>query len=96
VFQAFASGDPTKAWEATSRLIEAYRNLNVEAATLRFKLNFGSERCQNCDGLRAGPGVLATCFQVQQCNFTNIKDGEMSPRHLRIVQTLLETPLKKT
>ena len=80
------------AWEATVKLIEAYRALEIEAATLRYKLNFGSETCTNCDGLRAGPGVVATCFQVQQCNYTNIKDGDATPRHLRILQTLMDRP----
>ena len=67
----------------------------VEAAKLRFRLNFGSEYCDNCDGLRAGPGVVATCFQVKQCNYTNFKDGEVAPRHLRIIQSLSELAFKK-
>jgi hypothetical protein len=61
---------------------------------MRYKLNFGTERCLDCDGLRAGPGVVATCFQVQQCNYTNIKEGEVSPRHLRVIETLAGTPKK--
>ena len=77
-------------------LIEAYRALDVEAGKLRFKLNFGTARCQDCDGLRAGPGVVATCFQVQRCDFTNVKEGAVSPRHRRILESLSETPIKRS
>ncbi len=66
--------------------------MSVEVATLRFKVNFGTERCGNCDGLHAGPGVIATCYQVGQCHYSNFKDGEVSPRHLRIIESLSGPP----
>ena len=79
-----------KAYAATSLLIDAYRSLDLEAGRLRYRLNLGTPRCENCDGLRAGPGVVATCFQVQRCNFTNVKEGEMLPRHRHILDTLIK------
>lgn len=89
---AFRDGDAALAFDAGTRLVEAYRSLSVEAAQLRFQLNFGTAVCKDCDGLRAGPGVVATCFQVQQCNYSNIKEDEASPKQLRMIQTLLDEP----
>ena len=44
--------------------------------------------------LAPGQGVAATCYQVRQCNFSNIKEEPSDPRHLRVIQNLFE-PLKK-
>lgn len=69
-------------------MIERYREQGVELAKARFEVNFGSARCENCDGLRAGPGVTATCFQVKLCYFDNFR-ADNDPRHLRVLKTLL-------
>jgi hypothetical protein len=60
----------------------------IEAGQLRFRINFGTPICHNCTGLKAGPGVLATCFQVQQCNYANIKEGELTDKQQRLLETL--------
>jgi hypothetical protein len=75
-------------YEAAVQLVKAHHELQHEVAKLRFKSTFGTEACRNCEGLKAGPGVLATCFQVQACNYTNIKEGT-NPRHLRILESFL-------
>lgn len=62
----------------------------MEAAKARFLKNFGSELCESCDGLKAGPGVAATCFQVRQCFFGNIKETVTSPRQTQVIKTLLK------
>ena len=92
MFAAFEDGDPAKAFAAATRLVEAYRALTLEAAKLRFTLNFGSAACTSCDGLHAGPGIAATCFQMKQCHYSNLKEEEGSPRQLRVLRTLMETP----
>lgn len=55
---------------------------------MRFTQHFGTSRCQSCDGLHAGPDVVATCFQVQQCHYDNIKTEGTNPRHLRVLSNL--------
>lgn len=87
--QAFQEGDPKKAWDLANRLGQVSKDLAIEAGKLRFKVNFGTPMCRNCDGLKAGPGVVATCFQVQQCHFTNFKEGDTSPRQKRVLDSLL-------
>jgi hypothetical protein len=76
VVQAFTEGDPEAAWTATYQLVKAYQELEVENAKMRFLLNFGTSACDHCEGLQAGPEVVATCFQVHQCRYTNIKEGD--------------------
>lgn len=91
--RAFQEGDAQAAFDSATRLVQAYRQLAAEAAQLRFELNFGTRICEGCDGLKAGPGVVATCYQVRQCNFDNVKeDGGASPRQLRVLQSLLGDP----
>jgi hypothetical protein len=80
------------AFKAATQLIEAYRSVTLEAAKLRFQLNFGTPGCNQCDGLHAGPGVSATCFQMKQCHYSNLKEGEGSSRQLRVLKTLTEIP----
>jgi hypothetical protein len=87
--EALLSGDAEAVFEAAQALGTSYRNEKQESARLRFKLNFGSPLCSNCDGLKAGPGVIATCFQVQSCNFTNVKESDSVPRHLRVLERVL-------
>ena len=86
--RGFQVGDATLAYEAGVVLAEAYRTLWIEAAQLRFQQNFGGPVCQDCDGLKAGPGVIATCFQLRQCNYESIKEGDETPRQ-RVLQSLL-------
>jgi len=85
---AFSSGDPALVYTTTQRILARNNELARQAAELRFLLNFGSELCHNCEGLRAGPGVAATCFQVQRCNFTNVKENSESPQKLRVLRNL--------
>lgn len=85
---AFETGDPTIAFEAAKRLVEAHRALTLDAAKLRFTHNFGTPACNTCDGLHAGPGVVATCFQMKQCHYSNLKEGEGNPRMLRVLRAL--------
>jgi hypothetical protein len=82
------------AFDAGIRLAQAYRALWQEAAQLRFRLNFGTPTCERCDGLKAGPGVAATCYQVRQCNYDNVKDGDATPRQRRVLDRLLDPPQK--
>jgi hypothetical protein len=72
---------------AASELLALCRNLILEAAKARFEKNFGTVRCDTCDGLKAGPGIVATCFQVRQCFYGNIK-ADASPRHERLIEIL--------
>jgi hypothetical protein len=69
-------------------LREAYHEALTEAARQRYQINFGTGVCANCDGLKAGPGVIATCFQVQKCNFCSIHEGSENPRHLGVIDRL--------
>ena len=85
--QAFAEG-PVQAFSATERLAKAYLELALEASKLRFRANFGSDRCNHCEGLKAGTGVVATCFQVQQCNYTNVKGNQVSLVQARIINAV--------
>lgn len=87
-FYSFESGDPKVVHASVSRLAEAYRELHGEAAKLRFQLNFGTPICSDCDGLKAGPGVVATCFQVRKCNYENVREDQITDRHQRILQSL--------
>lgn len=85
---AFLTGDPHVAYQATQRLVAAHRSLQTEAAKLRFQVNFGTARCDNCTGLHAGPGVVATCFQVKRCDFSNIRAGSEDSVLRRLVDGL--------
>lgn len=87
MYGAFTSGDPKKAWEATQRLITMSHLLQKEAATARFKANFGTDACDHCDGLKAGPEITATCFQVRQCYYTNIRVGA-DKKQSRLIEKL--------
>lgn len=88
LLQAFLDGDVEKAYQSALELKTAYHEALTEASRLRYRINFGTEVCSNCDGLRAGPGVVATCFQVQKCDFDSIHEGSESPSHLRILDRL--------
>lgn len=73
---------------ASTELLSLARALILEAAKARFEKNFATPRCDNCEGLKAGPGVAATCFQVRQCFFTNIKNQDTSPKQTRLIEIL--------
>lgn len=88
LLQAFYDGDVETAYAAAKTLQEAYHEALAEASRLRFRVNFGTERCNTCTGLHAGPGVLATCFQVKRCDFTHIKEATLDIRRRRILEGL--------
>lgn len=84
----FRQGKPAEVHKVASELLTLTRGLVLEAARSRFEKNFGSTQCNDCDGLKAGPGVAATCFQVRQCFFSNIKDQDVSPKQERLIEIL--------
>lgn len=88
LLQAFLDGDFEKAYHAAEDLRAAYHEALSEGAHQRYRANFGTHVCNHCEGLKAGPGVLATCFQVKKCNFDNIHEGSESPLHLKILDRL--------
>lgn len=88
LLQAFLDGNFERAYSAALELQVAYREALAEASKVRFKLNFGTGICQNCEGLKAGPGVTATCFQIQRCDFKNIKEGDEDPHQARVIDKL--------
>lgn len=76
-------------WEVSRRLVEMSKGAVAEAGRVRFKVNFGTSRCDHCEGLKAGPGVVATCFQVRQCYYDNVKQGDITPKQARVLKTIL-------
>ena len=88
VTQAFQAGDPEAAWIAVQALLTWTDEITADAAKSRFQLNFGTERCQNCTGLKAGPDVVATCYQVKLCYYTNFRGDGLTPRQARIANLL--------
>lgn len=87
--EAFQHHDPSQAWQVAQELLTLARQTTVEAAKARFQVNFGTPVCDDCEGLKAGPGVVATCFQRRQCYYTNFGAGSLSPKHQRVIQSLL-------
>lgn len=90
LINAFLDGDFETAYAKAQLLADSYHEALLEASQLRFRVNFGTDTCQNCTGLHAGPGVIATCYQVRRCDYTHIKDGQEGPRKIRILQQLLK------
>lgn len=88
LMQAFLEGDFNVAYTAALNLQQFYRELASEVSSLRFRLNFGTSLCRDCEGLRAGPGVIATCYQIQKCDFRNLKETDRDPRKERVVSLL--------
>jgi hypothetical protein len=88
LLKAFLDGCFETAHQAALDLKEAYHEALTEAARQRYRVNFGTEACNNCDGLKAGPGVVATCFQVQKCNFDSIHEGSENSHHLGVINRL--------
>jgi len=87
--EAFRKGDGAQAWQRVCQLLELTRRLEHEAAQARFKANFGTTMCDACEGLKAGRGVAATCFQVKRCYYTNIKTTDMSSKQRAVIEGLL-------
>lgn len=77
-------------WKASQKLLETARATLTEAARVRFEANYGTSVCNNCSGLKAGPGVVATCFQVRQCFYRNFTEKDLTPRQGRIADALGE------
>jgi hypothetical protein len=88
--KAFQQGDPKKAWETVLQVLKMARGLVVEAARDRFSSNFGTTQCLTCSGLNAGPDVVATCSQLRQCYFTNLRTSDATPKQLRVIDNLSE------
>jgi hypothetical protein len=94
LLQAFTEGDPSVAYATAIQLIESHRVVFEEAARLRFRANFGTRTCDTCDGLRAGPGVASTCFQIRQCYYRSLKETDVSAKRLAVVEAFEKRPLK--
>lgn len=69
-------------------LLRELRAFSNDAARDRYVKNFGSPQCESCEGLRAGPGVVATCFQIKQCFFTNKKSIDVSRTQKSVIEGL--------
>lgn len=86
---AFQEGDPSKVYEIARQLIDLAHDTVREAAKARFGTNFGTDRCRRCEGLKAGPDVVTTCFQMKQCYFKNFKSDDLTQRHKRALKLFL-------
>lgn len=86
LLNAFKAGSPQLAWDKAQELSSLAKEALRQAARDRFKVNFGTDVCNACDGLKAGPGVLATCFQIRQCNYSNVKGT--TPRQETLITRL--------
>lgn len=86
--EAFIAASPAKAWEAAKAIVDEARVAVTQAGAARFAANFGTARCDSCEGLRAGPGISATCFQRKLCYFTNFREEAGSARQLRVITAL--------
>lgn len=88
LIREFLKGNFEAAYQAAQEIQVAYHEALLEASQQRFKANFGGPMCDNCSGLKAGPGVLATCFQVKRCNFDSVREGTESLVQLRVLEQL--------
>jgi len=86
--EAFIGGDPGQAWEITQQLLSFTKEAVRRAAKDRFQVNFGTSTCDHCDGLKAGPDVLATCFQTRQCYFSNVK--KVTAKQADVIKKLIK------
>jgi hypothetical protein len=87
---AFEGGDPVQVWTITQALLQDARRLVTEVAQYRFQVNFGTEVCQNCTGLKAGPGVVSTCFQIKQCHYKHLREKDITTHQRGILQALVD------
>jgi hypothetical protein len=90
IIQAFQQADPAKAWELAQQLLSSARSLMRDLAKARFEANFGTPICEECDGLRAGKNVIATCYQMRLCYYTNVKEGA-TPKQRAVLENLLDS-----
>lgn len=84
---AFEKGNPSEVWRLVQGLLKDFRELAIENARIRFRVNFGTDICERCEGLHAGEGVSATCFQAKLCYYDNVKK-KPTPRQLGIIEGL--------
>jgi hypothetical protein len=89
--EAFRQSAPAQVWKLTQRLLSTARRLAHEAAQARFVANFGTPRCNDCEGLRVGKGVVSTCFQVRRCYYDNIKATDLSSKQKAVIEGLVRT-----
>jgi hypothetical protein len=87
--EAFRSGQATKVWELSQQLVKVARSAADEAAQARFKVNLGTDTCDNCEGLKAGVGVTATCFQLKRCFYDNVRGTELSSKQKTVIEGLM-------
>jgi len=90
VLNAFETGDPSIAYSATMRIVSLYGDTVTECARLRFVINFGTSVCDHCEGLKAGPGVVATCFQLRRCVFRNVREGDVTAKQSTLIDLLAD------
>lgn len=76
-------------WDLIKELTALAHLAVRDAAGARFDKNLGTSQCDHCDGLKAGPDVVATCFQTKLCYYTNVKADETTPKHQRTIDALL-------
>lgn len=75
-------------WQRIQNFIHEVRQFSNAAARDRFRQNLGTPVCENCDGLKAGPGVAATCFQRKQCFYTNWKATDVTASQHGLIDRL--------
>lgn len=85
---AFRSGNPKQVWDLVQQLLTLSREVAVEAGQARFRANYGTPTCEKCDGLKAGKGVIATCFQLKRCYYSNLKEADTSRKQKQIIEGL--------
>lgn len=85
--EAFEAGDPLQAWEVSRRALVMLRKSVRDAAKDRFRANFGGPSCETCDGLKAGPSVVATCFQTKSCFYGSQKTSDLE--HSKVIKRLV-------
>ena len=87
--EAFRSGQPARVWELSQQLVKVARSAADEAAQARFKANLGTSTCDHSEGLKAGVGVTATCFQLKRCFYDNARGGELSSKQQAVIEGLM-------
>lgn len=88
LIEAFRQSAPSRVWSLTQQLLGMARRLTHEAAQARFEANFGTSMCNACDGLKAGVGVVSTCFQAKRCYYGNIKTTDLSSKQRAVIEGL--------
>lgn len=72
------------------QLVKVAREAIDDAGEARFRSNLGTEVCRHCTGLQAGPGVSATCFQLQRCYFGHLREDALDPQQALVARLLSE------